>query len=163
MKLDVLGLPLYEGLLLTLGSFPADRLWASLGHREAGLCRFLAAAYPSRLIQHFSVKSWSTLAASGENPGAYLLNLDLEIAPLVVGYAITKGPFCLAGFFGEGSQTVATLLANLPGDVINFCVSSVEHLFEPLRFISTGHPVRMVISVPQELFGKPGNLNGVQL
>lgn len=163
MKLDVLDLPLYEGLLLTLGTFPAHRLWASLGHREAGLCRFFAAAYPSRSIQHYSVKSWSNLAASGENPGAYLLNLDLEIAPLVVGYAIAKRSFCLAGFFGEGSHTVEILLANLPTDVINFGVSSVEHLFEPLGLISTGHPVRMVISMPQELFGKPGNLIGVQL
>jgi hypothetical protein len=163
MKLDVLGLLLHDGLLYTLGAAPGSGLWASLGRREAELCRIFASAYPSRLIQHYSAKTWQDMATSGGNPGAFLLNLDLDIAPLVVGYATAKDSFCMAGLYMAGGRGMETLLTNLPADVFHVDLLSVNNLTEPLRLISASKSVRLVISLTNESLGQPGNLRGVRL
>ena len=97
MKLDVFGMPLYEGLLYTLGSSPVTGLLTSLGRLEASLCQMFAAAYPSRTIRHFSANNWKEFTTSRENPGAYLINLELEIARKVIEYAAQKEAFCISG------------------------------------------------------------------
>jgi len=163
MILDILGLPLYEGLLFTLGVSPGSGLWSSLGRREVGLCRIFAAAYPTRIIQHFSASTWTSMAGSGGDPGAYLLNLDLDIAGQVISYASRKEAFCLAGFYAAGGQGLETLLANLPSDVFYFDLLSVDQYSEPLRLLSGCKPVRLVISAVNERLGQAGNLLGVHL
>jgi hypothetical protein len=163
VKLDVLGLPLHEGLLFTLGASPGSSLWASLGRREAGLCRKFAAAYPARPIRHFSGNNWAILAASDGDPGAYLLNLELDIANQVIAYAARKEAFCLAGLYTAGGLGLETLLAKLPEDVIYFDLLSAEHCFEPLRLLLGSRPVRLVLSVSNEKLGQVGDLIGVSL
>jgi hypothetical protein len=163
MKLDMLGLPLHEGLLFTLGSFPGSGLWTTLGRLEAGLCRIFASAYPSRPITHFSSKNWPDMANSGINPGTFLINMDVELALLVLGYAATKDSFCLAGLYTSEGKGRETLLTNLPANSIYFDLSSVDSLYEPLKLISTRNSLRAVLSLSKESLGKSGNLLGVRL
>jgi hypothetical protein len=161
MILDILGFPLHEGMLLALGFSPGSGLWASLGRREAGLCRIFAAAYTTRIIQHFSASNWTSMAGSGGDPGAYLINLDLDIAGQVISYASRKEAFCMAGFYAVGGRGLETLLVNLPTDVFYFDLLSVDQLSEPLRLLSGSKPVRLVISAVNEILGQAGNLLGV--
>ena len=121
MNLDVLGLNLHEGVLLTLGTSPGNELWASLGRREIVLCQIFASAHPDRPIRHISSSNWEELAASSANPGAFLLNLELEIAPLVLDYLANLTFFCLVGLYSKSDEN--SLAITFEGEIIDGVLS----------------------------------------
>jgi hypothetical protein len=158
MNLEVLGLTLHEGVLMTLGAAPGKALWASLGRREVVLCQMFASGYPIRLIRHFSSSSWPQLATSGANPGAFLLNWELEFAPLVL-KTVGKLPiFCLVGLYSNCGGGREALLSNLPPGALCYDLPSVESLAEPLRLLTIGQAPRLALSLSYEALGQTGNL-----
>ncbi len=162
MKLDVLGLTLHEGALLALGAAPGNELWASLGRREVVLCQIFASAYSNRPIRHFSSSTWSELAVSGLNPGAFLLNLELEFAPAVLETIANLSVFCLVGLYsntGSGRKTLTSLLPS----ALTYDLTSVEHLAGPLRLLSSGKSPKLALSLSYENLGQSGDLLGACL
>jgi hypothetical protein len=163
MNLDALGITLYEGALLTLGAAPGAGLWASLGRREVVLCQIFASAYTERPIRHISRSNWEELAASSANPGAFLLNLELEFTPLVLDYISNQAVFCLVGLYSNNGFGRETLLAGLPPQALIYDLPSVEHLSEPLRLLTAGKASRLALSLSTDNLGEIGDLLGVGL
>ena len=163
MNLDVLGLNLHEGVLLTLGTSPGNELWASLGRREIVLCQIFASAHPDRPIRHISSSNWEELAASSANPGAFLLNLELEIAPLVLDYLANLTFFCLVGLYSNAGCGREILVSGLPSGALYYNLPSVAHLSEPLRLLSAGEAPRLALSLGTDNMGERGDLLGVRL
>jgi hypothetical protein len=163
MNLDVLGLTLHEGALLTISAAPGNELWASLGRREVVLCQLFASAYPTRPIRHISSSIWPVLACSGANPGSFLLNLELKIAPAVLDYIAHIPVFCLIGLYSEAGCGQATLLAKLPFGALYRDLPSVEQLTEPLLYLTASKSPRLALSLSYDNLGQTGNLLEVRL
>ena len=163
MKLDVLDLYLYEALLFTLGASPCSGLWASLGRREVGLCQMFTAAYPSLPVQHISAINWESMESSQNDPGAYLLNMELEFSERVLGFATRTKAFCFVGLYAGNGCGKQRLTENLTEETLFFDLQFANQFEFPLKLFLEQKPVRVVLSIENEALSRIGSLLKVEL
>jgi hypothetical protein len=163
MKLDVIGLYVYEALLMTLGVSPGSGLWATLGRQEAGLCSMFAAVYPSRRIQHLSASNWADLAESGSNPGAFLINLELKIADQVIEYAGGQNHFCIVGLYSNIGTGLERSRLAVTDNMLYYELSTMEQWEKPIKLLQAEKNVRLALSINQSNLDKTGRVLGVDL
>lgn len=163
MKLDVLDLYLYEAMLFILGTSPCSGLWATLGRREVGLCQLFAAAYPSLPIQHISAINWESMESSQNDPGAYLLNMELEFSKRVLAFAAQKKTFCFVGLYAVNGCGKRRLMENFAGDTYFFDLQFANQFENPLKLFVEQKPARVVLSIENEALSRIGSLLGVEV